>query len=566
MHTNYRFADKNGEILTGDYELRDELNSVFFTITEEYFQDFGNLNKISAQWYEYKTNLMYVTSNAAAYSSLFNMRNIEIDCWGRIPESDQALSNYRVMWRKQANLAGGLVNASYQFYASYNPYCYKNPSYSATGLPMPGITDEFSGIPDVETRLDWLFYIDSDIAGYDIYGEDGWFSQADYRVTSDKVKEYMNTYSSNFYTQDKILGKYASGLFADSIDVDRLQFLDANAQRDSNGNFLTDENGNIVWKQNATSGLVKMNYYVDDKYNVGNSFFNPDNWWNRFWYGPQYEELTYSPMVVISEGDIYLSDEDFSEKYYVNLSDAKKIKSEAEKAYKNNERPVLLRFAVTDYYASTALFEKAEETNLGNFSFNGYVAQETVFLDFDVLSFGFQDENGYTETVIPVVAEPIDIINGLTPPDDLVEDQEWYQKLVALILFVIVLFAIYVALDIWVPWLAKIIRWVVGAFWWLFASLVKLITWPFRALLSNVTYKVKRKIEVKASRRRSKRRRGRPSKKSKKKPRSKKETRNQRLMKETFSNARAKARETVAKAKAKASSLWSDIKIKIRGK
>ena len=262
--------------------------------------------------------------------------------------------------------------------------------------------------------------------------------------------------------------------------------------------------------------------------------------------------------------DLHLGIDAFSEKYLVDTEDVEDIQKYAKNSYANSETPVLLRFAITDYDAEVARFDYAGE-KFDMSDYNGYVAQETMFLDFNVIELEFKNEEGVIRSV-GAVAEPIDIINGLTPPDSLVEDEEWYQKLVALIILGILLFVGYILLDIYVPWLAKIIRWVVGAFWWLFTSLVKLITWPFRALLSNVTYKVKRKIEVKASRRRSKRKRGRLSKKSKKKPRSKKETRNQRLMKETFSNARAKASETAAKAKAKASSVWSDIKTKIRGK
>ena len=67
---------------------------------------------------------------------------------------------------------------------------------------------------------------------------------------------------------------------------------------------------------------------------------------------------------------------------------------------------------------------------------DGYVAQETVFLDFDVLSLTF--DSGYREHVIGVVAEPIDIINGLTPPSDLkVEETSWFKIVVRLVLLAI---------------------------------------------------------------------------------------------------------------------------------
>ena len=62
-HTNYR---------TGDYQnyVCDELNTVYFSVPDEYFDDYGGLQEISAEWYEYKTNPIYVTSDSEAYAAL----------------------------------------------------------------------------------------------------------------------------------------------------------------------------------------------------------------------------------------------------------------------------------------------------------------------------------------------------------------------------------------------------------------------------------------------------------------------------------------------------------------
>ena len=49
---------------------------------------------------------------------------------------------------------------------------------------------------------------------------------------------------------------------------------------------------------------------------------------------------------------------------------------------------------------------------------DGYVAQMTTFHDFDVISLTFRSEKG-VDTVIAVCSDPIDIINGVTPPSDL---------------------------------------------------------------------------------------------------------------------------------------------------
>ena len=90
MSTNYRFAEKAVTKFTDTMALmdtwsyyQDELNSVFFTIPKEYYEDFGNLFKVKAEWYEYRTNYMYVTSDKDAYSALWNMRNVRINQFGQ---------------------------------------------------------------------------------------------------------------------------------------------------------------------------------------------------------------------------------------------------------------------------------------------------------------------------------------------------------------------------------------------------------------------------------------------------------------------------------------------------
>ena len=119
-----------------------------------------------------------------------------------------------------------------------------------------------------------------------------------------------------------------------------------------------------------------------------------------------------------------------------------------------------------------------------------------------------------------------------------IEDQDWWLKLVALD-SLIFLVAIYILIAIYAPRVAEIINKIIKAFWWLFTSLVKLITYPFRVLFSNVSYKVQRKLKIKSPRRRSRGRRG------KKKPR--KESRSKRLMKKSFEEAKSGISEELKK-------------------
>ena len=457
LQTNYRFEVKEGE--SSDYMVKpgticDELNSVFFTISDAYFEDFGNLNKVKAEWYEYKTSPMYVTSDKDAYSALWNMRNVFIDERGRPADANGNTLDpiegwercyFRVFWDEGFSPSDyGLMTL---FGQTYNGLCRDdiNDSSIYTLGGYKCVIDSWR----YESKLDWLFYV-----------EDSLLDPSDYCVSKDRVKAYMIDYTNDFSDQERIRGKYASDLFTDSIDADRIQFLE---------------------DPSAKSGYVNMEFCVDDEFEFTDSD-KSQTAWNKFWFGTKYENVTYSPIEVISAGDLYYSAEEFSEKYYVNPQDASNIMTEARRAYSDGEIPMLLRFAVTDYYASTARFDYAEENDFDMSEQDGYVAQETMFLDFDVLSLTFQSEDGYNEVAIGVVATPIDIINGLTPPASLVEDEEWWQKLVALIMLVIIILVVFFLLNNVAPWLGTIFKAIFTVISWILSLIFDLLTWPFRSI------------------------------------------------------------------------------------
>ena len=474
-----------------------DLNSIFFSVPEEYFQEFGNLCEASAEWYEYKTSEMFVTSDLDAFSALWNMRNIRINKFGqKIDENgtvidDTVQTYYRVFWnewqeQKIIDNVGPTPFWVTYFGDAYNAQCRDDidddttlEEFFAMGSGRYGLSPGYDSLD----RLDWLFYTS------DTKGENA------YKISKNQVIEYMKSYTSQFPYQERIRGKYAENLFSSSIDYSRLKYLDANRQKDSEGNYLVDSNGKPIWSKNETSGYVKMNFTVNEDFdpNVGNYIVkyekNNKDWIDWLFGGYSYVREDFAPLVVIHEPDLYLTEEAFSEKYYIGMQDVGNIMTEAKRSYSKNERPVLLRFAVTDYVVTEARFDSAEADKFDMSEVDGYVAQETVFLDFDVLSLAFCDEeNGYNYVVIGVVAEPIDIINGLTPPTSL-EDEEWWQKLVALLLVIIVFNIVSVLINTYVPWLGAIFRGFFKGIVWILKQLFRLLTYPFRAIGKKVKHK-----------------------------------------------------------------------------
>ena len=448
-HTNYRFATQEGTYI------QDDLNSVYFSIPEEYFQDFGNLSKISAEWYEYKTAPIFVTSDKEAYAALWEMRNKRINEYGHDMDWIEAgnegpyypLSFWRVFWEART-FPEFTDNPTIYFGQTYNGKC-RDDIDDTSNLTLGGFLGDKEAWIYLDT-LNWLFYVE------DVTGSDGYY------VPKEEVIEYMEKYTNTFYDQEKIREKYALGLFSKMIDRDRFQFLEDELEY---------------------FGHVKMDFYAgrDFEFNSGNSFIDASSSqsaWNKFWFGTKYEPYTYSPICVIKESDLILDSDAFSEKYYVNKHDVADVMKSAREAYDNCERPVLLRFAVTDYYASTAYFDFAEEDGVSMTEPDGYVAQETVFLDFDVLSMGFENEDGYNEVVIGVVANPIDIINGLTPPDGLVEDEEWWQKIMmGIMLIIIILLCVFFSGPIGVA-----LKVIFDGVMFFFSLILKILLAPFKLL------------------------------------------------------------------------------------
>ena len=405
--TNYRSSVSKGD------NLYDDLQSVYFSLPDEYADQWGYLSKITAEWYEYKTVPMFVTKDMEAYSALYEMRNKLIDIYGREIDvngnikDEKTLTYWRVLWditSYNAHSDFGSGDMKYFIGSAYNGYC------------RDDIDDD--DLVDMDNSPNWSFgYYDKD--NQKIY--DVWFplnilhflfpiekepdSILDYQVSSDAVKKYIEEYADEFNISDLLHDRYPSVLF-ERYDGD---------------------------------GHKTNSYYITDVFDYIDKNENR-NFWEKLWGMNETSSEKYSPIVTISKGDLYLSPEDFSKKYLVNIEDAEDIIGWSSDSYASDETPYLLRFAKTDYYASEARFDEAEDDYFNMSSVDGYVAQEHVFLDFDILSLEYTSTDGANKTVVGVVADSIDIINGLTPPADIpIEEEEWWQKIMALLLLLVIL-------------------------------------------------------------------------------------------------------------------------------
>lgn len=181
------------------------------------------------------------------------------------------------------------------------------------------------------------------------------------------------------------------------------------------------------------------------------------NLWNKLSGGDvlQKEFENVAPIYEVTAADMLITDkEELAQRLLVDVNDVDAIRVAYNEAFVKNESLWLFRFAVTDYY-SCDISEWYDDGKLMSDT-NGYFAEQTVFLDFNVISFTCEKEG--VKTVIPVVSEKQDIISDVTAPTDGIDsnDPDDLFKKVFSILFVLIILIVF---AYFLPAISYVITW-----------------------------------------------------------------------------------------------------------
>ena len=413
-HTNYRTGVSS---LGADHY--NEVNTVYFAVPNRIFEEYGNLQKIRAEWWEYKTKMAAITSNYDYYKNTL-MKYIGT----YTGEHNSSVDNY---------LYSGYEGKSGSGYAlHYFDWTYNKDLTSQTGLFTQTYTSK-----KVSDILPYAFYspaVDVDSVFKFLYSDPIAGS-----VDSTQVAEWIYNYSND-------LGH---------------GYIDCNGRKISNDLFESSVDSG------RTMGYNDKTIDLGDTFDL-NSYDSNHNWWNKFWdYGFSWPDTSeqYSnvaPIYELKESDLSGSDTDISKRLLINSDDVDELKDFFDEAEANDERVILFRFANTDYYCAPAFAPHVQNIT----KTDTYVAQQTVFLDFDIIELTFNKDGVYH--VIPVVSSPMDVINGFTPPP---AEFEWWKIVLALLILVLIIVLIY-------PILPYVINFILFIFKWI----VRIILFPFKMI------------------------------------------------------------------------------------
>ncbi len=372
--TNYRTNSSSA----GAYHQYD-INSLYFSVPEEYFTKYGNLQKIKLEWYEYKTTPMFMikpnSSDNYLWTKLQNYVGVDLTGKGGENKAYDSNNRYEIYLNEYGSVRPSLQGPAHY---SYYDYGYNLP-FRANNL---GYSDKESLETYQEnaiTEIQWLFHSKT--------------------ASSETVRAYIEDYphAKKGYLPVKN-GKISADLFLDTVDEGRTR-----------GYNCVEFDAGEHWDLRS----------YDDVYSLFEKWCDYGLFTGR---NTGIEVKDVAPIVCdIKESEIT------SSYVLVNEDDLSEFKKFYKEAKAKNERTVLFRFAVTDYWhegfsTRDSIFPNGTKGDLG------WLSQQTVFLDTKIIQLTFQTKDKYT--VIPVVQNPIDIINGVTGFPD---EDNWWDRLLQII-------------------------------------------------------------------------------------------------------------------------------------
>lgn len=367
-----------------------QIHTAYFAVPNYYFENYGRLQKIFAEWYEYKLKQMLVTSNQALYDEASKYtgdilsgnedENIPLHLWyGKETVSSSNSQNTVIEW-------------------AYND----DDSYEEW-WGIDGMHVSYTRVDSNDYMIPLVFFSEVEDP-YEIFEFLNYFKTAG-GVDSSEVLDAIYSYSNdlgNGYV-DPSNRKISKDLFYDYVDEGR------------------------------TYGFQQREVDFEDTFEL-DSYDSNHGWWDKVFdfgiFGKPEDidiDLTIQPIYDVKETDLNGKDEEVADRLYINERDVDTFK-EYYNTYKDTHHIILFRFANTDYFSRAVGYNVPNVVYSTEEGTDSYVCSETVFLNFDIISLTFNDDGEYR--VFPVVSDPIDIVGDLESPADseLAEDLEEFGQ------------------------------------------------------------------------------------------------------------------------------------------
>lgn len=377
-HTSWRPEGTNGN---SEYT-QDTIHSVYFAVPNSYAKKYEYLNSVKAEWLEARLAPIFVTGNEETYEAVYKQIRRESVRWG---DNNQGTAPEKfILTDLEYALAGGYTYSDLVDKSCELLFC--NEWWYNREFNAPGV--------EVKKRLQSLF-----LTKYT-----NGINTKDYVLTSSDLENLIKNeaQNGNFHNDCKVDGDYPSYLFESWDEEKTTKIITLGT-----GEEITDPNVTVVTSKDLDlkSEEVQRSLWegIFGKSHVSSS--------------EDYKGI--KPIKVMTDSLVNNgSPKVVSDSLYISERDYQDFKNFYEKN-KDNSTVYLMRFAVSEYWAARVETREKRGTTLqpnltGVHDTDSYFAQETCYLNFDILDFEYKkNDESY---IIPVSMSPIDIFPELTPP------------------------------------------------------------------------------------------------------------------------------------------------------
>ncbi len=380
------------------------VSSVYFSVPNSVLRNYGNLYSIEFEAYKQLSSPMFVVYEHNWLIDSDNCYDAMLSCVGL--DFSAGINNQYpgAYWGSYRDLSDDFTVGSLMNSGMFN---YQDIS-GVSGLNRDGILN----------KIAWVLKGD----------ENG-------KVSSDELLSYMHEYSNSF---GKDFHGYSSDLFDNKYHLAlKVEEQGSHAGVPSNG---------VISRTLDASGRDDFNLVT----------LRDPTFWQNILSLPRIEDLhTFSPIQEVVSSDFNLLKADFTSKYYVDESDVSAIQGLALDSVFDSSTPFIFHFDISPYVEDSWNYVRpSPRVGLGN---AGYVVQEYLFLDFDVIQLGFRKNDVVTN--IPVCSNPIDVIPSIAPNYEFEESSSVIMKILSIILFVLaVLITLWIFSTIVLPLLRGVFR------------------------------------------------------------------------------------------------------------
>ena len=335
-----------------------QLHSVYFAVEDRFFETYGALQKIKAMYYEMQMQPAIVTSDNEIYDAMQGHLGEKI--------SDDHVDSIPYGFGANEVNSGGLLGSIREYDWTFNVDLF----WIVNGTYTNARTSD-----EIADALYFLFYAN------DLY------------VSVNEISNYVKNYDASHENGEL---DFLGGISADLFDIEKSKPNDATVIEldvdNDKFDLLSYNETHDFWDQVGDYGL----------------------WDALFGRVPDDESIVdITPIQIVEENDLSLSKSELCEKYLINESDYDEFISYAN-AHKNGSKIVLFRYRVSDYESYDVRIY--EGTGMSGKTDCAYMFRQSIDLEFDIISLTFNKDGNYT--VIPVVADPINVIGSGDPPAD----------------------------------------------------------------------------------------------------------------------------------------------------